>query len=139
MLLGVISTDRPVLVTPGGHFFYSPTVRSSAEIGRRPEEGQPLLYNFTASRLDNSHDISEGSVRNMRAVVAQETLSCARNPYLCRARRRSALRDMNMNRLKRIVFIRPEVNPVGANLKNLRHFRRPPPRRTQESGAPLTE
>ena len=38
-----------------------------------------------------------------------------------------SLADMNMHRFQGLVFIGPEINPVGADFKNLRHCQSPPP------------
>ena len=85
------------------------------------EEGNPLLQDLGAPCLNDPQDISQNALRNLGIVVAQQTLPGPCNPYFCGVGRRSPLRYMNMYRFQGVVLICPEIYPIWADLKNLRH------------------
>ena len=93
----------------------------SAEVMCFAKIVQPLANDFVASCFQYFHDIAQCLCRDLRIVVAQIAAAGLCNPDLCRIGRGRALRDVDVYRLKRIILIRPEVHPVSADLKNLRH------------------
>ena len=104
----------------------------SAEKAGLAKESGPLFDYFTAPGLDDPQDIPKNAIRYLGIVVAQQTLPGFRDPDLRGIGRRRTLCDMDVNRLQRVIFICPEVHPLGPNLKNLRHARSLRPLRIQE-------
>lgn len=106
----------------------------SAVVCDLPEVGDPLVNDLTAPGLDHVHDVAQGMPGDSGVVMAEITPSGLGDPYLCGAGAGGAQADVDMDGLQRIIFIGPEVNPVGADLKNLRHCRSLPPGQSARSG-----
>ena len=96
-------------------------VKGSAVKPGLAEKGQPLVQNLCAPGLDDPQDIPKNAIRYLGIVVAQQTFPgfCDSDPR--GAGRRCTLCYMDMNRLQRVIFICPEVHPIGPDLKKLRH------------------
>ena len=93
----------------------------SAVIVDFAKEILPLHDNLRCTRFDDRHDIAEYTRRNFRVVIAEQASSHLGDPHFCRVSRGTSFGNMDMNRLQRVIFVRPEINPVRTDLKNLRH------------------
>lgn len=103
----------------------SPQTRINAESAIKfdlAEEVDPFLNDLSAPRLDDVHYIAQDSLRYLRIVVLRDTASGFCYPNLCCASARRSLGDVNVDWFKRVIFVCPEIHPIRANLKNLRHF-----------------
>lgn len=109
----------------------------SAIIPNLTEKGFPLSDDFRGSGFYDCHDIPQCSLRYSGMIMTQETLSGSCDPYFCRIGRRCAGGTMHMNRFQRIILICPEIDPIRADLKNLRHDRIHLPAQTEESDVRL--
>ena len=85
------------------------------------EEILPLHDNFRCTRFDDRHDIAEYARRNFRVIIAEQASSRLGDPDFCRVSSGTSFGNMDMNRLQRVILVRPEINPVRTDLKNLRH------------------
>ena len=99
----------------------------------------PFCDDFVASGLDDFHNVPQSPLRNLGPVVTQITLSCGGDPDFSSAAGRRAFRNMNVNRFQWITFIGPEINPVRADFKNLRHCQSHLPAQTGESNGLWSE
>ena len=81
-------------------------------IMRFSEEVFPFCNDFLAACFDNCHDISKCTFWNFGIVVAKIALSGFRNPNFRAVAIGHTFRYMNMDRLKRIAFIGPEIYPI---------------------------
>ena len=106
-----------------------------AEISGLAEKALPFFDYFFAPGFNDGHDVLQNLRGDLRTVMAEIALAGSCNPDLCSVATGGALRDVNMNRLQRIVFIGPKIDPIGANLKDLRHCQSPPPGKTGGSNA----
>lgn len=57
----------------------------------------------------------------MRVIITQKTLTGLSNPYFGGILSRDSFADMNMYRLKWVVFVGPEIYEVTSDFKDLRH------------------
>ena len=76
-----------------------------AVIGGGAEVGKPFFNDFAASRLDNHHNVTESSCRDLGIVVAQVAPTGGGDPDFCGIVGGSALGDVDVDRLQGIVFI----------------------------------
>ena len=82
----------------------------------------PCLYHIIMSGLYHTHNISKGMIWNVGIIITKQAITCTGYPYFCRICCRCSLGNMNMNRLKWLIFICPKINPVLAKPKNSRHY-----------------
>lgn len=82
-----------------GRFFLLAVIGCSAEIGN------PLFYDFTASGLDNHHDVPKGSCGNVGIVMTEVAAAGGGDPDLCGIGSWRALGDMDVHRLQGIAFV----------------------------------
>ena len=111
--------------------------QASTEKSCFSKERRPLLYDLAAPGLDDPQDIPQDTIWNLRVVVAQQTFPRLCDPHLCRVGRRCALCHMDMDRLQRVALIGPEVYPIRADFKNLRHVQSLPAAQIPGSDGPL--
>ena len=71
----------------------------------------PLRNNLFVTSLNNSKNVLQNSRIDMRIIIRQKTFSSLCYPYFSCIRRRCTLRHMNVHRLQRNIFVRPEINP----------------------------
>mgnify|MGYP006892377647 FL=1 len=84
------------------------------------------------------HDVQEEKQLNRQVeqlwdagiVVAQIAFARPCDPDLGGIAAGRTLRDMHMDRFQRLIFVGPEIDPIRADLKNLRHSLRLPLWRT---------
>lgn len=103
-----------------------------AKICGRTEVSSPLCDNLLTSGLNDHHYIPKRLRRDLGIVVAQIAAAGSRDPDFGCFRRWRSLGYVDMDRLQRVIFIGPEVNPVRTDFKNLRHCRSLPPGQTGE-------
>ena len=113
-------------------------VHISAVVADASKKVLPLLDHFFAAGLDDCHDVAKDFWRDLGVVVCQIAPAGFGDPDLGRRFCGRPLRHMDMDGFQRLIFVGLEVDPVGPNLKNLRHFPRLRPAQTAKSGAPCS-
>jgi hypothetical protein len=82
------------------------------EIVYAAKVGKPLFNDLPAASLNDFHDVVQCPFWNAGIIMAKTAFSCPGNPNLCRVCAGHSLANVDMDRLQRLVFIRPEKYPV---------------------------
>jgi hypothetical protein len=125
-IAGISAVKKQIVIELSGAGIATPKTMNkslSAVVVRIAKESDPLLHYLCAPRFNNPQDITQYRLWDLRMVIAQKTFPCLCNPNLSAVGCRFALRDVDVYRLQRLIFIGPEIYPVGTDLKDLRHGR----------------
>ena len=93
-----------------------------AVVTRFAKESYPFFLNLCAARFNNLHNVFKCPFWDLRPVMAKNAFPCARNPNLGSPRARFTLGYVYVYGFQWVVFVRPEIYPIRADLKDLRHF-----------------
>lgn len=107
----------------GGHFCLCGDAQFIQLMGSNVLTMEPFDSNTTGEKGDGAE----------AGGILQLSIPRAGDPYFGGVCGRGTLRDMNMNWFQRITFVRPEIGPIRANLKNLRHCQSLHPWQTEGS------
>ncbi len=93
----------------------------SAKIIYLPKMIEPFPNDLVAVGLDDAKEIAQDRSGDPGVVAAEQGLPAAGDPYLCPVCGRPALRNVDVHRLERVVFVGSEVYDIWPDSKNLRH------------------
>ena len=102
------------------------------------KEVSPFLDDLCTAGLDDFHYVPQGALGDAGVVVAQIALASFGDPNFRGVSVGRTLAHVDVDRFQGGAFIGPEEHPVGADLKDLRHGRSPPPGRIAKSGGRWT-
>ena len=87
----------------------------------------PFGDDLNAAGFQNRRNVAQGALGNAGIVIAHITAACRCDPDFGGVAGRCALRNVDVDRFEGIPLVGPEINPVRADLKDLRHCQSPLP------------
>ena len=100
------------------------------------KEFLPFLHDLCTPCFNDTHNIMQYVVWDTRLIMAQQALPSLSNPNFRCVFNWFAFMHVHMNGLQRNTFTGPKINPIRADLKNLRHVQIRLPARIPVSSVP---